>query len=404
MRVLIAFAALIALCTAGTNTPAKTFSEDELHEVVKRNYENAHQAVEDQFQKVLDMLKNETDVDPEKIKEFSQKVVDKLEKLVASKEFYDYYAPLQEQKYEEAVQAAEEKNLNLEKDILQKVQESEAKKEEIEEKFIQKLTEASKKIDAIKTAPVALPSGAGCESTMDCLDRFTCQPLHQYLEEYLEEAGKSEKYEIYSKQLQITGNECVLDLQRVLDETDPAEFVGRLDAIKNEIVNKAEGFQLKLAKYNLTADMSWLNSEEFSDNLNAGSMSGKINQLSLVARGRENLDVDELLMMLINKDPIQSMLALDAKVKGDKKVERLAKSYLMMDQAKSYSAPMAKTGDAEDKPAIDPMMLMLMMGDGDIDPMMLMLMMGGDIDPLMMMLMMGDGEMDPMMLMLMMGD
>ena len=130
MRVLIAFAALIALCTAATdaNAPAKTFTEDELHDIVKNNYEHAHQAVEDQFQKVLDMLNNETDVDPEKIKEFQTKVVEKLETLVASKEFYDYYAPVQEQRYEEAVAAAEEKNLNLEKQLLEKVQESEAKK------------------------------------------------------------------------------------------------------------------------------------------------------------------------------------------------------------------------------------------------------------------------------------
>merc|ERR1719419_1210351 len=163
--------------------------------------------------------------------------------------------------------------------------------------------------------------------------------------------------------------------------------------------------QMKMAKYNINVDLSWMEaSEKIDEDFTKGLMDAKINQLSLVGRGRQTLDVDEILMMLINKDPINSMMAIEAKEKGDIDIERLTKTYFMIDHPEMIN-PESKTrsGSVQNR-ALDPLMLMLMMGDGPIDPMMMMLMMGdGNIDPLMLMLMMGNGNIDPMMMMLMMG-
>merc|ERR1719209_2791173 len=110
--------------------------------------------------------------------------------------------------------------------------------------------------------------------------------------------------------------------------------------------------------------------------------------------------------MLINKDPINSMMAIEAKEKGDIDIERLTKTYFMIDHPDMMNPESkARSGSVQNR-AMNPLMLMLMMGNGNstIDPLMLMLMMGdGPIDPMMMMLMMGDGKIDPMMMMLMMG-
>jgi len=306
----------------------------------------------------------------------------------------------------------------------EKLKEAEDERIKLEESFVQKLTELSAKVEAIKTTPVdSLHGGDSCVTSDDCQQRFRCEPVQDHLLAYLTNKGEEGKFDLMSQKLNIHGNECILDLTLVLDELDPEDVLLGYDGLRDKLVNKMEEFKTKLGKYNIDLDTTWLITDPDFDMKSTDGAQLQAPEMSLMIRGLSSISKEQIPMLFMPaKDPMFNRLAMQSVDSKDRKDRNTAIMYQLIEKLPSHKLPTLRAGDGEEESGLDPMLLMLLMGDGDIDPMMLMLMMGdGDIDPMMLMLMMGDdidpmlllatgalggdgGEIDPLMLMLMMGD
>jgi hypothetical protein len=356
------------------------YSDDELIRILDQNFERVHQQVDEEIGQLLETLSHYDNYEAEKA--MVEEVVRKqFEQLNMAREMYKFLMPSMDALYQDKLHQADERKSQLEKD------------------YAERMIEISQKMEDMKSTVVDLPSGTDCVTSDDCMERFTCQPIQEHLRTYLNESGQSERFDEYSQQLNITGSECVLDLRIVLDQADPFELISRLDGLRNKVVEDMSGFQEKMKEFGINVDLSFM--DQATDvTFGSSSMQLKPHEMYLMERGQTELNPDQMLIMMMpNANPLTNYMAVAAKSKSNENASQLEKVrmvYNVIEDVHATRDPAPRSGADTRAADIDPITLMILMGDGELDTLSLLALTGGlgDLDPITVMLLLGDGNID----------
>lgn len=376
MKVTALFVVLLGITAAAY----ADYSDDELLQMLDQNFDRVHQQVDEEIGQLLETLIHYDNYEAEKV--MVEEVVRKqFEQLDMAREMYKYLMPSMDVLYQDKLHQADERKSQLQKD------------------YAERMIEISQKMEDMKSTVVDLPSGTDCVTSDDCIERFTCQPIQEHLQTYLNESGQSERFDEYSQQLNITGSECVLDLRIVLDQADPFELISRLDGLRNKVVEDMSGFQEKMKEFGINVDLSFM--DKATDvTFGSSSMQLKPHEMYLMERGQTELNPDQMLIMMMpNANPLTNYMAVAAKSKSNENASQLEKVRMMYNVIEDVHAtrdPISRSGADKRAVDIDPITLMMLMGDGELDTLSLLALTGGlgDLDPITVMLLLGDGNMD----------